>query len=93
MPLHYKNVPMRKPQTRSGGKGNALNVGIKYAQYEFVCILDEDCILDDCAICIAMQHFKDKKVSVVGGKLKAMSEKKNLLTVYQRVKYMKTFNI
>ena len=40
-----------------------------------------------------MQHFKDEHVSAVGGKLKAMSEKKNLLTFSQRLEYMKTFNI
>ena len=93
LPLRYAEVPMRKLQIRERGKGNALNVGLKYAQYEFVCVLDADCILDDCAIHIAMQHFKDEHVSAVGGKLKAMSEKKNLLTFSQRLEYMKTFNI
>ena len=93
LPICYAEVPMRKLQIRSRGKGNALNVGLSYAQYEFVCVLDADCILDDGAICIAMQHFKDVNVSAVGGKLKTMSEEKNLLTFYQRVEYRKIFNI
>ena len=93
LPICYARVPMRKLQIRSRGKGNALNVGIRYARYEFVCVLDADCILDDCAIHIAMQHFEDEKVSAVGGKLRATSEKGNLLTFCQRVEYRKTFNI
>ena len=93
LPIQYAEVPMRKLQIRCRGKGNALNVGLRYARYEFVCVLDADCILDEYAINIAMLHFEDEKVSAVGGKLKAMSEKKNLLTFCQRVEYMKTFNI
>ena len=84
LPLRYAEVPMRRLQIRERGKGHALNVGLKYAQYEFVCVLDADCILDDCAIHIAMQHFKDEHVSAVGGKLKTMSKEKNLLTFSQR---------
>ena len=93
IPIYYAEIPMRKLQIRSKGKGNALNVGLRYARYEFVCVLDADCILDDCAIHIAMQHFKNENVSAVGGKLKTLSEKKNLLTFYQRMEYRKTFNI
>lgn len=87
------NLSIKKIFIQEKGKGNALNVGLRYARYEFVCVLDADCILDDCAIHTAMQHFADENVSAVGGKLKAIGEKKNLLTFCQRVEYMKTFNI
>lgn len=93
VPQSYADVPIRKLQIRKRGKGNALNIGIEYAKYEFVCVLDADCVLDERAIRIAMRHFKDENVSAVGGKLAAMSEKKNLLTFCQKVEYMKTFNI
>lgn len=89
----YADLPMRKLQIRKKGKGNALNIGIEHAKYEFICVLDADCILDDSAICIAMQYFKDESVSAVGGKLSPVSEKKNLVTFYQQVEYMKTFNV
>ncbi len=93
LPIQYADVPMRKLQVRRRGKGNALNIGIKYARYEFVCVLDADCVLDEHAIYIAMQHFEDKNVSAIGGRLKAISDRKNILTFCQRVEYMKTFNI
>ncbi len=93
LPIHYADLPMRKLQIKSRGKGNALNIGIKHAQYDFVCVVDADCILDDCAIRVAMQHFQDENVSAVGGRLKAVSDKKNLLTFCQRVEYLKTFHI
>ncbi len=92
-PSYCADTPMRKLQIRKKGKGNALNVGIQHAKYEFVCVLDADCVLDEYAINIAMLRFEDENVSAVGGKLKAMSEKKNLLTFCQRVEYMKTFSI
>lgn len=92
-PLRYSNVPIRKLQIRSRGKGNALNIGIRYARYEFFCVLDADCVLDEHAIHIAMRHFENENVSAVGGRLKTMSEKKNIFTFLQKVEYMKTFNI
>ena len=91
--FHSADTSMRKLQIRERGKGKALNIGIQHAKHEFICVLDADCVLDEYAINIAMLHFEDVKVSAVGGKLKAMSEKKNLLTFCQRVEYMKTFNI
>ncbi len=93
LPACYADLPMRKLQIRKRGKGNALNIGIRHAQYDFVCVLDADCVLDEHAIRIAMQNFKDENVSAVGGRLRAVSEKKNLLTLCQRVEYMKTFHI
>ncbi len=89
----HAGLPMRKLQIRKKGKGNALNIGIQQAKYELICVLDADCVLDEYAINIAMLHFEDENFSAVGGKLKAMSEKKNLLAFCQRVEYMKTFNI
>ncbi len=93
LPICYVNIPLRKLQIRSKGKGNALNIGIGHARYEYICVLDADCILDEDAICIAMRHFKDKNISVVGGRLKTMSEKKNIFTFYQKIEYMRSFNV
>ncbi len=92
-PLQYADIPLRRLQISRRGKGHALNIGLKQARYEFLCVLDADCVLDDQAIPIIMPSFEDEDVIAVGGKLRAMSEKKNLLTFWQRVEYMKTFNI
>ena len=86
-------MPIREILIRKKGKGNALNVGIKYATGDFVCVLDADCVLEKNAFFTAMRHFEDVSVSAVGGRLKAVSEKNNLLVFLQKIEYMKTFNI
>lgn len=93
LPIQYAHIPLRKLQIRRRGKGNALNVGIACARYEYVCVLDADCILDENAINTAMGHFQDKNISVVGGRLKTVTEKGNLLTFCQQVEYMRSFNV
>lgn len=93
LPEKYAEIPIRKLQIRKKGKGNALNIGIQQARYDFICVLDADCVLEENAVDEAMRHFDDQNVSAVGGRLEAISEKKNILTFCQRVEYRKTFNI
>lgn len=88
-----RKIPIRELLIRKKGKGNALNIGIKYAVSDFVCVLDADCVLEKNAFRTAMKHFEDISVSAVGGKLKAVNEKKNILVFLQKVEYTKTFNI
>jgi len=77
----------------SKGKGNALNIGIQYATNDFICILDSDSFLEKDALSTAMRHFEDDSVSAVGGRLKVVNEKKNIIVFLQKIEYMKTFNI
>lgn len=87
------NLPIREFLIREKGKGNALNIGIQQATYDFICVLDADCVLEKNAFVTAMGHFEDASVSAVGGRLKAINKKKNVLVFLQKIEYMKTFNI
>lgn len=40
-----------------------------------------------------MRSRIEERISAVGGRLKAVNEKKNLLVFLQKIEYMKTFNI
>lgn len=91
--IETSKLRIRELLIRRKGKGNALNVGIKYATSDFVCVLDADCVLEKNAFFTAMRHFEDTSVSAVGGNLKAVNEKMNLLVFLQKIEYMKTFNI
>lgn len=77
-------IPIRESLIHKKGKGNTLNIGIQESASDFVCELDADCILEKNAFSTAMRHFEDDSVSAVGGRLKAVNEKKNLLVFLQR---------
>ena len=74
------------------GKANALNVGIKYAKYDLICVLDVDCVLEDNSISNLLNHL-DLDVYAIGGRLKTLGDKHNILVFIQRLEYMRAFNI
>ena len=75
------------------GKGNALNVGIQKAKFDYICVLDADCILKEDAIYKAIVHFKDRDVYAVGGRLIVQIEDFSVLESIQYLEYQKTFLI
>lgn len=89
----FVDIPIKKLKIRRRGKSKALNLGIKEARYDFICVIDADCTLKSDAVDIAMKHFEDIYVSAVGGRLGVRSKRCNVLTFCQKIEYMKTFNI
>ncbi len=85
--------PIRKLEIRKSGKSRALNIGIKEAKYDFICVVDADAILKDGAVAIAMKHFADRSVAAVGGRLWVRNIRSNPLTWCEKFEYMKTFNL
>jgi len=59
----------------NGGKGNALNYGIKQAQGHFILTVDADSRIDPDSLWFAMRHFRDPKVGAVGGNIKVMNQR------------------
>jgi cellulose synthase/poly-beta-1,6-N-acetylglucosamine synthase-like glycosyltransferase len=49
----------------SGGKTDSLNVGINFARYPLVCLVDPDCVLDPQALLWAVKPFADDPLRVV----------------------------
>jgi cellulose synthase/poly-beta-1,6-N-acetylglucosamine synthase-like glycosyltransferase len=89
----------------NGGKADALNVGINAAQYDYVCCIDADSVLEDDALQKAIKPFlEDKTVVAVGGIVRiangcelvngrvvtvGLSDK--LLPIFQVVEYLRAF--
>lgn len=90
---YYYVTPVREVLIKKEGKGNALNIGIKLSNGELICVLDAYCILDDKALKIASEHFKDYQVAAVGGSLKVMKESGMLLERIQSYEYISTFRV
>jgi len=62
----YKNLVVVDKE--NGGKADALNVGISVAQFDYVCCIDADSILEDDALQKVMREFmEDERVVAVGG--------------------------
>lgn len=89
----FDSSKIKKLEIKRKGKSRALNIGIKEARYDYVCVIDADCILKDGALVIAMKHFEDRSVSAVGGRLWVRNIRCNPLTWCEKLEYMKTFNI
>lgn len=88
---HDSNI--RILQIKKIGKSNALNIGIQHSKYELICVVDADCVLEENTLLNAINHFQDKEISAVGGRLKTVHQKHHILSFCQRIEYIKTFNV
>ena len=61
----YKNLTIVDKE--NGGKADALNAGINAAQYEYVCCVDADSILEDDALQKVMKPFLDDSSVIASG--------------------------
>jgi peptidoglycan-N-acetylglucosamine deacetylase len=76
----YANHPLvRLMKKNNGGKSAAVNLGFKEAKGEIVIALDADTIIDENAISLLVNHFKNGNVAAVSGNVK-VGNKGNLLT-------------
>ena len=77
----FKKYGVKVLTKTNGGKGTALNMGLKYATGDFVGCLDADAVVDNDALLKMLGHFNDKKVMSVTPSLKCAKPK----TIWQRI--------
>ncbi len=65
----------------NGGKGTALNMGLKHAAGEFVACLDADSVVEPDVLKKMLGHFRKKSVMAVTPSLKCTTPK----TIWQRI--------
>ncbi len=99
----YKNLTVVDKE--NGGKADALNAGINAAQYDFVCCVDADSILEDDALQKVMKPFLDDPTviasggivriangcDVVNGRVVRVGLSRKLLPLFQVVEYFRAF--
>ncbi len=57
-----------------GGKSDALNAGIEYAQYPLVCAIDADSMLEaDALLRLSQQFLLDRRLVAVGGAVRVLN--------------------
>src|SRR3989344_4950308 len=79
-------------QVENGGKAHALNQGVAASRYDICAVLDADAVLHSEALHYFVQHFKDKDVGAVAGKVYTTGSK-NLLDLFQALEYAMGQNI
>jgi biofilm PGA synthesis N-glycosyltransferase PgaC len=71
----------------NGGKGNALNYGIRKAKGEFILCVDADSKVDPDSLWYAIRHFNDPRIAAVAGNIKVMN-RQSLLSGLQALEYV-----
>ncbi len=71
----------------NGGKGNALNYGIRAAKSEFLLCVDADSRLDPDSLHYAVRHMKDPRVAAVAGNVKVLNRHR-MITGLQALEYI-----
>ncbi len=95
---HYEHAPARRSRfvlvsQHNGGKGAALNNGIKnYAKGELVMVVDADSLLHPKAIEKMVQHFRDKRVMAAASNVKVIPSK-SILGIAQRIEYLISYRM
>ncbi|MBI5787994.1 MAG: glycosyltransferase family 2 protein [Candidatus Schekmanbacteria bacterium] len=71
-----------------GGKSSALNMGLGYAQGEYIMTADADTLFDLNAVTQALLGFADPGVGAVSGNIRVANAQENLLTGLQAINYL-----
>lgn len=91
----------------NGGKADAINIGINYANGDYICTIDADSILDENALKEVIKPFiVDNKTIVTGGQLAVANDvtlennrvvnsksPRNIWVQWQIIEYIKSFLI
>jgi cellulose synthase/poly-beta-1,6-N-acetylglucosamine synthase-like glycosyltransferase/peptidoglycan/xylan/chitin deacetylase (PgdA/CDA1 family) len=88
----YPNDGVRLVRVENGGKARALNIGMEYAQYEIIVVLDADAVLDKEALWHFTKHFSNERVGAVAGKV-CTTGSSTLLDLFQTLEYAVGQNI
>ena len=73
---------------KNGGKGKALNYGIKKSSGEIILTIDADSALAPNAISNLIKHFQDPNISSVVGQVRIANIKGRIIGVMQYLEYM-----
>jgi biofilm PGA synthesis N-glycosyltransferase PgaC len=83
----HKSIPIKLVRQVNGGKGSAMNNGIKnHARGSLVMCLDADSMIQPNAIANAVKHFQDKRVIGLAANVRVMG--KGWIGTLQRFEHM-----
>lgn len=72
----------------NGGKGKALNYGIKKSKGKIVLTIDADSALAPDALDKLVEHFRDPKVAVVVGQIRVGNPRGRIIGIAQQLEYL-----
>ena len=84
----HKHARMRQYYIENGGKGRALNYGIKKSRGSIILTIDADSALASDAINNLVEHFRDPRVSAVVGQVRVGNVKGRLIGRMQQLEYL-----
>ncbi|MBD3839925.1 MAG: glycosyltransferase family 2 protein [Epsilonproteobacteria bacterium] len=76
----------------NGGKSKALNFGIERARGNLICCVDADSKLDQFAIELLVQHFKNPEIAAVAGSVSVVNTD-TFITKLQALEYIQGLNM
>ncbi len=75
---------------KNGGRGAAINLGIKHANGEIITAFDADCVFDKNSIHKLVAHFADDRVAAVAANVRVM-DNGTVLSMLQKLEYLISF--
>ena len=84
--LRKKGKTIKYIFKKNGGKGSALNLGIKNATGNLVFTIDADTIFDKDAIINAVRYFYDETIDALAGNVK-VANSKSFIGILQKMEY------
>lgn len=75
---------------KNGGRGAAINLGVKHAVGEIVMAYDADCLLERDALHRLVKHFADKSASAVAANVRILYDG-SVLGLLQQLEYLVSF--
>ncbi|HSX28821.1 MAG TPA: glycosyltransferase [Candidatus Saccharimonadales bacterium] len=84
----HKGPTARHYYKENGGKGAALNYGIKRAKGEIILTMDADSALDKFAIERLVEYFRDPEIAAVVGQVRVANVKGRLIGLMQQLEYL-----
>lgn len=85
---HNKHLRLTQYYISNGGKGRALNHGIKKSKSEIILTIDADSALAPDAVKNLVEHFRDPKVSAVVGQVRVANVRGRLIGLMQQLEYL-----
>lgn len=83
----YKNINIRYFHKDNGGKGTALNLGIKESIGEIVITMDADSAFEKDTVANFVEYFADEHIDAAVGNVK-IANKGNIIGLLQRLEYL-----
>jgi poly-beta-1,6-N-acetyl-D-glucosamine synthase len=80
--------PIRQLYVPNGGKGKALNYGIKKARGDIVLTIDADSVLAPDAITNLVEYFRDARVAAVVGQVRVGNTNGRIIGRMQQLEYL-----